>query len=149
VKTTNRKNEKGAMGYMLLWLLGIPIPILLIIFSHARLHIAARWVSFYSRGLHRSREIRNPNVRLQKIETNRHAERVVPVMIHRFDKLATELPEPAAPNANAAAAVQELVVEDEIAEGAPWPDFEEEPQLVSPGSVDPEMIQWYAEALTT
>ena len=30
-------------------------------------------------------------------------------MIHRFDKLATELPEPAAPNANAAAAVQELM----------------------------------------
>src|SRR6188472_722458 len=30
-------------------------------------------------------------------------------MIHRFDKLATELPEPAAPNQNAAAAVQELM----------------------------------------
>ena len=30
-------------------------------------------------------------------------------MIHRFDKLATQLPEPAAPNANAAAAVQELM----------------------------------------
>ena len=32
MKTTDYKNEKGAMGYMLLWLLGIPIPILLIIF---------------------------------------------------------------------------------------------------------------------
>ena len=44
---------------------------------------------------------------------------------------------------------QELVVEDEIPEGAPWPDFDEEPQLVSPGTVDPEMIEWYAEALTS
>jgi hypothetical protein len=26
------KNQKGAMGWMLLWLLGIPIPILLILF---------------------------------------------------------------------------------------------------------------------
>ena len=43
---------------------------------------------------------------------------------------------------------QDLVVEDEIPEGAPWPDFDEEPQLVSPGTVDPEMIEWYAEALT-
>ena len=42
---------------------------------------------------------------------------------------------------------QELVVEDEIPEGAPWPEFTEEPQLVSPGSIDPEMIQWYSEAL--
>ena len=32
MKIKNRKNEHGAMGYMLLWLLGIPIPILLIIF---------------------------------------------------------------------------------------------------------------------
>ena len=43
---------------------------------------------------------------------------------------------------------QDLVVEDEIPEGAPWPDFDEEPQLVSPGTIDPEMIEWYAEALT-
>ena len=42
----------------------------------------------------------------------------------------------------------DLVVEDDIPEGAPWPDFEEEPQLVSPGSIDPELIQWYSEALT-
>jgi Mn-containing catalase len=42
---------------------------------------------------------------------------------------------------------QELVVEDDIPEGAPWPEFTEEPQLVSPGSIDPEMIQWYSEAL--
>ena len=32
MKITNSKGEKGAMGYMLLWLLGIPIPILLIVF---------------------------------------------------------------------------------------------------------------------
>jgi Mn-containing catalase len=43
----------------------------------------------------------------------------------------------------------ELVVEDQIPEGAPWPEFEEEPQLVSPGTVDPETIEWYAEALST
>jgi len=42
---------------------------------------------------------------------------------------------------------QELVVEDDIPEGAPWPEFTEEPQLVSPGSIDPEMIHWYSEAL--
>ena len=30
-------------------------------------------------------------------------------MIHRFDRLAMELPHPEAPNANAAAAVQELL----------------------------------------
>jgi hypothetical protein len=29
----------------------------------------------------------------------------------------------------------------------PWPEFEEEPQLASPGSIDPEMIQWYSEAV--
>jgi hypothetical protein len=28
----NRVKEKGATGYILLWLLGIPIPILLLIF---------------------------------------------------------------------------------------------------------------------
>jgi hypothetical protein len=32
MKITNLKNEKGAMGYILLWLLGIPIPVLLIVF---------------------------------------------------------------------------------------------------------------------
>jgi hypothetical protein len=32
MKITARKDEKGAMGYMLLWLLGIPIPILLLFF---------------------------------------------------------------------------------------------------------------------
>jgi hypothetical protein len=32
MKITDGKNEKGAMGYILLWLLGIPIPILLFIF---------------------------------------------------------------------------------------------------------------------
>ena len=42
---------------------------------------------------------------------------------------------------------QPLTVEDDIPEGAPWPDFDEEPQLVTPGSIDPEMIRWYADAL--
>ena len=32
MKLTDRIKEKGAMGYILLWLLGIPIPILLVIF---------------------------------------------------------------------------------------------------------------------
>jgi len=32
MKFIKRLNEKGAMGYILLWLLGIPIPILLLIF---------------------------------------------------------------------------------------------------------------------
>ena len=32
MKTANHKDEGGGMGYILLWLLGVPIPILLIIF---------------------------------------------------------------------------------------------------------------------
>lgn len=32
MKTTESKNDKGGMGYILLWLLGVPIPVLLIIF---------------------------------------------------------------------------------------------------------------------
>jgi hypothetical protein len=32
MKFAERWNEKGATGYILLWLLGIPIPILLLIF---------------------------------------------------------------------------------------------------------------------
>ena len=32
MKITNRAKEKGAMGYMLLWLIGIPIPVLFLIF---------------------------------------------------------------------------------------------------------------------
>lgn len=32
MKTSDHHDEKGAMGYILLWLLGLPIPILLIIF---------------------------------------------------------------------------------------------------------------------
>jgi len=27
-----RKSEKGAMGYLILWLLGVPFPVLLLIF---------------------------------------------------------------------------------------------------------------------
>ena len=32
MKIFQRSNEKGATGYILLWLLGIPLPILFIIF---------------------------------------------------------------------------------------------------------------------
>ncbi len=32
MKITKRANEKGAMGYILLWLIGIPIPVLFLIF---------------------------------------------------------------------------------------------------------------------
>ena len=32
MRLTNRIKEAGAAGYILLWLLGIPIPILLLIF---------------------------------------------------------------------------------------------------------------------
>ena len=41
---------------------------------------------------------------------------------------------------------QELTVTDEIPEGAPWPDFDEEPQLVAPG-VDPDMIKHFAKKM--
>jgi len=33
---------------------------------------------------------------------------------------------------------------NDIPEGAPWPEFEE---LASPGSIDLEMIQWYSQAV--
>jgi hypothetical protein len=32
MKTTEKIGQKGAAGYILLWLLGIPIPVLLLIF---------------------------------------------------------------------------------------------------------------------
>jgi hypothetical protein len=32
MRMVNRKAEEGGMGYILLWLLGIPIPVLLLIF---------------------------------------------------------------------------------------------------------------------
>ena len=41
---------------------------------------------------------------------------------------------------------EEVTVSDEIPEGAPWPELDDEPQLVSPG-VDPEMIQHFANVL--
>ena len=41
---------------------------------------------------------------------------------------------------------QELQVSDEIPEGMPWPDLDEEPQLSSPG-VDPDMIKFFSERL--
>ncbi len=42
---------------------------------------------------------------------------------------------------------QELVVRDEMPPGFPYPDLEEEPQLSSPGDIDPEMIKYYAQKL--
>lgn len=40
----------------------------------------------------------------------------------------------------------ELLVTDEIPEGVPWPEFEEEPQLSAPG-VDPDMLKYFADKL--
>ena len=40
----------------------------------------------------------------------------------------------------------ELEFRDEIPEGSPWPDLDEEPQLSSPG-VDPDMIKFFAQKL--
>jgi hypothetical protein len=37
-------------------------------------------------------------------------------------------------------------VSDEIPEGAPWPELDDEPQLSSPG-VDPEMIEHFSRIL--
>jgi Mn-containing catalase len=41
---------------------------------------------------------------------------------------------------------QEVTVSDEIPQGMPWPDLDEEPQLCSPG-VDPDMIKYFAQSL--
>jgi len=41
----------------------------------------------------------------------------------------------------------ELMVVDEIPPGAPWPDLDEEPQLSSPGGIDPDMLKFFAAAL--
>lgn len=41
---------------------------------------------------------------------------------------------------------QEVEVSDQIPEGAPWPELEDEPQLSSPG-VDPDMINFFAAKL--
>jgi Mn-containing catalase len=40
----------------------------------------------------------------------------------------------------------QLEVKGEIPEGVPWPEFDEEPQLSSPG-VDPEVVKFFAEKL--
>ncbi len=40
-----------------------------------------------------------------------------------------------------------LVVKDEMPKGYPWPILDEEPQLFSPGDIDPDMIKYYAEQL--
>jgi manganese catalase len=41
----------------------------------------------------------------------------------------------------------ELEVRNEMPEGFPWPPAPEEPQLVSPGAIDPEMLNYYAKKL--
>ncbi len=41
---------------------------------------------------------------------------------------------------------QELEVSDDIPEGSPWPELDEEPQLSSPG-VDPDMLKYFASKL--
>jgi Mn-containing catalase len=41
----------------------------------------------------------------------------------------------------------DLIVSDETPEGAPWPEFDEEPQLSSPGGIDPDMLKHYAKIL--
>jgi Mn-containing catalase len=41
----------------------------------------------------------------------------------------------------------ELEVRDEMPEGFPWPPAPDEPQLVSPGAIDPEMLNYYAKKL--
>ncbi len=41
-----------------------------------------------------------------------------------------------------------LVVKDEMPPGYPWPDLDEEPQLVSPSDIDPAMIKYYADKLS-
>jgi Mn-containing catalase len=42
---------------------------------------------------------------------------------------------------------QELVVRNEMPEGFPWPAAPAEPQLVSPGEIDPDMLNYYAKKL--
>ena len=42
---------------------------------------------------------------------------------------------------------RDLVVRDEMPPGFPWPENPEEPQLCSPGEIDPEMLNYYAKAL--
>ena len=41
-----------------------------------------------------------------------------------------------------------MVLTDEMPQGYPWPDFAEEPQLSSPGDIDPDMIKYYAAKLS-
>ncbi len=44
---------------------------------------------------------------------------------------------------------EELIVQDGMPEGAPWPDLDEEPQLTAPGAddIDPDMLDWYGKML--
>ena len=41
----------------------------------------------------------------------------------------------------------ELIVKDEVPVGAPWPEFDEEPQLGAPGGIDPDLLKHYAKIL--
>ena len=42
---------------------------------------------------------------------------------------------------------EELEFRREMPEGFPWPEAPDEPQLVSPGSIDPDMLNYYAKKL--
>ena len=42
---------------------------------------------------------------------------------------------------------QPLVVKEEMPKGYPWPDYAEEPQLSSPGDMDLDKLQYYADKL--
>ncbi|WP_206171116.1 hypothetical protein [Phragmitibacter flavus] len=44
----------------------------------------------------------------------------------------------------------DLIVKEQMPEGAPWPEFDEEPQLGAPladSERDPDMLDWYGKAL--
>jgi Mn-containing catalase len=43
---------------------------------------------------------------------------------------------------------EELEFRDEMPPGFPWPEAPDEPQLVSPGTIDPEMLNYYAKKLS-
>jgi len=42
---------------------------------------------------------------------------------------------------------QDVVVRDEMPPGFPWPENSEEPQLCSPGDIDPEMLNYCEKAI--
>ncbi len=42
---------------------------------------------------------------------------------------------------------EELEFRREMPPGFPWPETPDEPQLVSPGAIDPDMLKFYAKKL--